>query len=110
MVCKSPTADGGEMTLLDSAGPTVEEKVPQETEVSLEESGKTRDGVSERSQEEDDLDEGESLPRCVQPFQNADNLGLCLEEAEQEKGLFVLVLKETKRRSANFIPYSQAGP
>ncbi|NXH70261.1 TOIP2 protein, partial [Hydrobates tethys] len=57
LVCKSPTADGGEMTLSDSAGPTVEEKVPQETEVSLEESGKTRDGVSERSQEEDDLDE-----------------------------------------------------
>lgn len=62
MVCKSPTLDEGEMTLLDSAGPTVEEKVPQKTEVSLEESGKTRDGVSERSQEEDDLDEGESLP------------------------------------------------
>ncbi|XP_075364064.1 torsin-1A-interacting protein 2-like isoform X2 [Mycteria americana] len=57
LVCKSPTADGGETTLLDSAGPTVEEKVPQETEVSLEESGKTRDGVSGRSQEEDDLDE-----------------------------------------------------
>lgn len=45
------------MTLLDSADPTAEEKVPQETEVSLEESGKNRDGVSERSQEEDDLDE-----------------------------------------------------
>ncbi|XP_074894652.1 torsin-1A-interacting protein 2-like isoform X2 [Buteo buteo] len=57
LVCKSPTLDEGEMTLLDSAGPTVEEKVPQKTEVSLEESGKTRDGVSERSQEEDDLDE-----------------------------------------------------
>ncbi|NXF50841.1 TOIP2 protein, partial [Oceanites oceanicus] len=57
LVCKSPTADGGETTLSDSAGPTVEEKVPQETEVSLEESGKTRDGVSERSQEENDLDE-----------------------------------------------------
>ncbi|XP_050757009.1 torsin-1A-interacting protein 2-like isoform X2 [Gymnogyps californianus] len=53
LVCTSPTADGGEMTLSDSAGPTVEEKVPQETE----ESGKTRDGVSERSQEEDDVDE-----------------------------------------------------
>lgn len=50
------------MILLDSAGPTVEEKVPQETEVSLEESSKTRDGVLERSQEEDDLDEGEFLP------------------------------------------------
>lgn len=62
LVCKSPTLDGEERILLDSAGPTVEEKVPQETEVSLEESRKTRDGVSERSQEEDDLDEGESLP------------------------------------------------
>ncbi|XP_049664743.1 torsin-1A-interacting protein 2-like isoform X3 [Accipiter gentilis] len=57
LVCKSPTLDGEEMILLDSAGPTVEEKVPQETEVSLEESSKTRDGVLERSQEEDDLDE-----------------------------------------------------
>ncbi|NXL41577.1 TOIP2 protein, partial [Podilymbus podiceps] len=55
--CKSPTADGAETTLSDSAGPTVEEKVPQEPEVSMEEPEKTRDGVSERSQEEDDLDE-----------------------------------------------------
>ncbi|XP_009708554.1 PREDICTED: torsin-1A-interacting protein 2 [Cariama cristata] len=55
--CKPPTADGGEMTPLDLAGPAVEEEVPQETEVSLEESRKTRDDVSERSQEEDDLDE-----------------------------------------------------
>ncbi|XP_032860364.2 torsin-1A-interacting protein 2 isoform X2 [Tyto alba] len=52
LVCKSPTADGGETTLSDSAGPTVEEKVPQETEVSLEVSG-----VSERPQEDGDLDE-----------------------------------------------------
>ncbi|NXS69745.1 TOIP2 protein, partial [Pandion haliaetus] len=57
LVCKSPTFDGAEMTLSDSAGPTVEENVPQETEVSLEESQKTRNGVSEGSQEEDDLDE-----------------------------------------------------
>ncbi|XP_009983926.1 PREDICTED: torsin-1A-interacting protein 2-like [Tauraco erythrolophus] len=56
-VCKSPTADEGETTLLDLAGPMVEEKVPQETQVSLEESGKTRDGVSEGPQEKDDLDE-----------------------------------------------------
>ncbi|NXK49092.1 TOIP2 protein, partial [Chauna torquata] len=55
-VCKAPTAYGGEMTLSELAGPTVEEKVPQETEVSLEESGETRDDVSERSQEEDDTD------------------------------------------------------
>ncbi|NXI74341.1 TOIP2 protein, partial [Anseranas semipalmata] len=55
-VCKPPTASGGEMMLSELAGTTVEEKVPQETEVPLEESGETRDGVSERSQEEDDLD------------------------------------------------------
>ncbi|NWW99199.1 TOIP2 protein, partial [Caloenas nicobarica] len=62
LVSKSPTADGGETTLSNLTSPTVEEQVNQETEVSLEESGKTRDGISERSQEEDDLDEGESLP------------------------------------------------
>ncbi|NXW58218.1 TOIP2 protein, partial [Eurystomus gularis] len=57
LVCKSPTAGEGEMTVSDLAGPRVEKKVPQETEVSLEESGKTRDGVSERSQEDDNLGE-----------------------------------------------------
>ncbi|NWW87638.1 TOIP2 protein, partial [Rhynochetos jubatus] len=57
LVCKSPAAGGGETTLSDSAVPTVEEKVPQETEASLEESGKTGDDVSTRSQEEDNLDE-----------------------------------------------------
>ncbi|NXA15647.1 TOIP2 protein, partial [Sapayoa aenigma] len=51
------TADGGETALPGLAGPTVEEKAPQEAEISLEESGKTRDGASERSQEEEDLDE-----------------------------------------------------
>ncbi|NWQ90095.1 TOIP2 protein, partial [Burhinus bistriatus] len=56
LVCKSPTADGGETTLSDSAGSIVEENVPQKTEVSLEESGKTGDGVLERSKEEDNLD------------------------------------------------------
>ncbi|NWI66665.1 TOIP2 protein, partial [Todus mexicanus] len=56
-VCKSPTADGRETTASDLSGPRVEEKVPQETKVSLEEPGKTRDGASERSQEEDNLDE-----------------------------------------------------
>ncbi|NWV05868.1 TOIP2 protein, partial [Ptilonorhynchus violaceus] len=50
-------ADGGEKTLLSLAGPTVEEKVPQETEVLPEESEKTRDGVSERPQEKGNLDE-----------------------------------------------------
>ncbi|NXD67206.1 TOIP2 protein, partial [Eolophus roseicapillus] len=53
-VCKSLTPDG-ETTLSDLAGPTAEEKVHQETEIALEESGKTSDGVSERYQEEDDL-------------------------------------------------------
>ncbi|NXL35581.1 TOIP2 protein, partial [Glaucidium brasilianum] len=53
---KSPTADGGETALSESAGPT-EEKIPQETEISLEQSGRTRDGVSERPQEDDNLDE-----------------------------------------------------
>ncbi|XP_074763048.1 uncharacterized protein TOR1AIP2 isoform X1 [Athene noctua] len=57
LACKSPTADGEETALSESAGPTEEEKVPQETEISLEQSGKTRDGVSERPQEDDDLDE-----------------------------------------------------
>ncbi|NXN75161.1 TOIP2 protein, partial [Himantopus himantopus] len=56
LVCKSPTAHGGETTLLDSAASPVEENVPQETEVSLEESGKTRDDVSDRSQKEGDSD------------------------------------------------------
>ncbi|NXY81854.1 TOIP2 protein, partial [Alcedo cyanopectus] len=51
LACKSPTADGEEMTGLDLAAPRVEEKVSQETEVSLEKSQKTRDGVSERSQD-----------------------------------------------------------
>ncbi|NXT23859.1 TOIP2 protein, partial [Syrrhaptes paradoxus] len=56
LVCKAPIADGGETTQSDSADPPVE-KVLQETEVSLGESGKTRDGVSAGSQEEDGLDE-----------------------------------------------------
>jgi len=65
LVCKSPPADGGEETLSDLAGPRSEKKVPQETEVSVEESGKTRDGVSGRPQEEDSLDGGESFPFCL---------------------------------------------
>ncbi|NXN44570.1 TOIP2 protein, partial [Rhinoptilus africanus] len=56
LVCKSTTANREETILLDSAVPTIEEKVPQETGVPPEESGKTRDGVSEQSQKEDDLD------------------------------------------------------
>ncbi|XP_039586237.1 torsin-1A-interacting protein 2-like isoform X2 [Passer montanus] len=55
-VCES-AADGGETTLLGSAGPTLEEKSAQETEVLPEESDKTRDGVSERPLAKQDLDE-----------------------------------------------------
>ncbi|NXY33275.1 TOIP2 protein, partial [Pomatorhinus ruficollis] len=55
-VCES-AADGGETTLLGSAGPTLEEKAAQETEVLPEESDKTREGVSERPLEKEDLDE-----------------------------------------------------
>ncbi|NXO10119.1 TOIP2 protein, partial [Oriolus oriolus] len=50
------TADGGETALLGLAGPTVEEKAPQETEVLPEESDKTREGVSERPLAKEDLD------------------------------------------------------
>ncbi|PKK27120.1 torsin-1A-interacting protein 2, transcript variant X1 [Columba livia] len=57
LVSKSPTADGGETTPSDLTSPTVEEQVNQEAEVSLAEPGKTRDGISERSQEEDGLGE-----------------------------------------------------
>ncbi|NXU35646.1 TOIP2 protein, partial [Drymodes brunneopygia] len=55
-VCES-TTDGGEMASLGLAGPTVEEKVAQETEVLPEESDKTREGVSERLLEKEGLDE-----------------------------------------------------
>ncbi|NXD40548.1 TOIP2 protein, partial [Copsychus sechellarum] len=55
-VCES-AADGGETTLLGSAGPTLEEKASQETEVLPEESDKTREGVSERPLEKEDLDQ-----------------------------------------------------
>ncbi|XP_030135463.4 uncharacterized protein TOR1AIP2 isoform X1 [Taeniopygia guttata] len=54
LVCES-AADGGETTLLGSAGPTPEEKAAQETEVLPEESDKTREGVSERPLEKEDL-------------------------------------------------------
>ncbi|NWT72670.1 TOIP2 protein, partial [Prunella himalayana] len=55
-VCES-AADGGETTLVGSVGPTLEEKAAQETEVLLEESDKTREGVSARPLEKDDLHE-----------------------------------------------------
>ncbi|XP_027596449.1 torsin-1A-interacting protein 2-like isoform X2 [Pipra filicauda] len=59
---REPSAGGGETTLPGLAGPTLEEKAPQETEILLEEAGKTRDGASERSQEEKDLDEAGLAP------------------------------------------------
>ncbi|XP_025956874.2 torsin-1A-interacting protein 2 isoform X2 [Dromaius novaehollandiae] len=55
-VGESLTADGGEVTHSGLAGLTAEDKVPQETKVSLEESEEMGDGVSERSQAEDDTD------------------------------------------------------
>nr|XP_013798723.1 PREDICTED: torsin-1A-interacting protein 2-like isoform X1 [Apteryx mantelli mantelli] len=55
-VGESTTADRGEVTHSGLTSFTAEEKVPQETKVSMEESGKTGDGVSERSQAEDDTD------------------------------------------------------
>ncbi|NXT61836.1 TOIP2 protein, partial [Chaetops frenatus] len=51
------TVDGGQTTLLGLAGPTAEEKAAQEAEVLPEESDKTREGVSERPLEKEDLDE-----------------------------------------------------
>lgn len=74
-VCKSPTPDR-DTILSDVVGPTAEEKVHQETGIALEESGKTSDGVSKRCQEEDDLDEGESLP--IQHFQKCINAYMIL--------------------------------
>ncbi|XP_027550623.1 torsin-1A-interacting protein 2-like isoform X2 [Neopelma chrysocephalum] len=59
---REPTAGGGETTLLGLAGPTLEEKAPQENEKLREEPGKTKDGASERSQEEKDLDEAGLAP------------------------------------------------
>ncbi|NXE65415.1 TOIP2 protein, partial [Calcarius ornatus] len=89
-VCES-AAGGGETTLLDSAGPTLEEKPAQEIEVLPEESDKTREeGVSERPLEKQDLDEGESLPTL-----GPDNLGLGFEEAEEEKELLATGQRES---------------
>ncbi|KAM7014588.1 torsin-1A-interacting protein 2-like isoform 2-T2 [Passerculus sandwichensis] len=55
-VCES-AAGGAETTLLGSAGPTLEGKPAQQIEVLPEESDKTREGVSERPLEKQDLDE-----------------------------------------------------
>ncbi|KAM9187106.1 torsin-1A-interacting protein 2 [Mergus octosetaceus] len=55
-VSNPPTAFREEVKPSGLAGPTAEEKAPQETEASLEEPVEMRDGVSERPQEEDDSD------------------------------------------------------
>lgn len=106
---KSPTADGGETTPSDLTSPTVEEQVNQEAEVSLAESGKTRDGISERSQEEDGLGEGESLPIPVYSISKM-MITWPLLRGCRAKGRVAGCCAETKCRSANFVPHSQAGP
>ncbi|XP_062437735.1 torsin-1A-interacting protein 2 isoform X2 [Rhea pennata] len=55
LVGESPTADSNEVTDSRLAGSTVEKGL-QEIQVSLEESGETGDGISERSQAKDDMD------------------------------------------------------
>lgn len=103
-VCES-AAYGGETPLLGTAGSTLEEKAAQETDVLPAEATKTQEHVTKRPQEKEDLDQGESLPTL-----GPDNLGLGLEETGQEKELLVLGLKETKRRSVNFVAHSCTGP
>ncbi|NXA42597.1 TOIP2 protein, partial [Eudromia elegans] len=55
-VGESSAADGGEVTDTGLAGPKAEEKVLQETQETLEESGETGGDASERSHAEDDMD------------------------------------------------------
>ncbi|XP_053929604.1 torsin-1A-interacting protein 2 isoform X2 [Cuculus canorus] len=57
LLCKSPAADGGKTTSLDLAAHPVKMEIPQETELSLRESGKRRDNTSEGPRKDDDLDE-----------------------------------------------------
>ncbi|NWI58816.1 TOIP2 protein, partial [Calyptomena viridis] len=89
------TADGGETTLPGLAGPTVENKAPQEAEISLEESEKTRDGASERSQEEKDLDEAKlahdkmdskgDSPDHQETWEDQDTTGQCESSHKAEE-------------------------
>ncbi|XP_056353706.1 torsin-1A-interacting protein 2-like isoform X2 [Oenanthe melanoleuca] len=91
-VCES-AADGGETTLLGSAGSTLEEKPAQETEELPEESDKTREGVSERPLEKEDLDqaglghenEGDS-PVHQETWEHQGTAGQCesLSKAEED--------------------------
>ncbi|NXH53090.1 TOIP2 protein, partial [Rhabdornis inornatus] len=95
-VCES-AGDGGETTLLGSAGPTLEEKAAHETEVLPEESDNTREGVSERPLEKEDLDQaglghenveskGDSLPVHQETWEHQGTTGQCesLCKAEED--------------------------
>lgn len=81
-MCES-AADGGETTLLGSAGPTLEDKHAQEIKVLPEESDKT--SVSERPLEKQDLDEGESLPTL-----GPDNFALAYRRQSRRKSCWFL--------------------
>ncbi|XP_021260586.1 torsin-1A-interacting protein 2 isoform X2 [Numida meleagris] len=82
---KPPAAHGGEVTLTALDGPTVESpqeaQVPQETVVSLEESGETKDDASERSQEENGLDGA----RLVQNETDSAGDSHGLQEAQEDQ-------------------------
>lgn len=84
-VCKPPAAHGGEETLTELDSPTVESpqdtQVPQETELSLEESGETKDDTSERPREENDLDRA----RLVQNAMHCAGHGHGLQEAQEDQ-------------------------
>ncbi|XP_074454438.1 torsin-1A-interacting protein 2-like isoform X2 [Larus michahellis] len=110
LVCKSPTADREETILLDSASPTVEEKVPQETEVSPEESRKTRDGASETSQKEDDLDKvEEKVPQETEasPEESGKTRDGASETSQNEDGLDKARLSHDKMDSKGDSPVHQ---
>ncbi|XP_010714082.1 torsin-1A-interacting protein 2-like isoform X1 [Meleagris gallopavo] len=85
LVCKPPAAHEGEATLTELDSPTVESpqetQVPQETEVSLEESGETKNDASERSQEENDLDRA----RLVQNEMDCAGHSHGLQEAQEDQ-------------------------
>ncbi|XP_048799778.1 torsin-1A-interacting protein 2 isoform X2 [Lagopus muta] len=85
LVCKPPAAHGGEVALTELDSPTVESpqetQVPQETEVSLEESGETKNDASERSQEENELDRA----RLMQNEMDCAGHNHGLQEAQEDQ-------------------------
>ncbi|XP_063262657.1 torsin-1A-interacting protein 2 isoform X2 [Prinia subflava] len=95
-VCES-AADGGETTLLGSAGPTLEERAAQETEVLPEDSDKTREGVSERPLEKEGLDEAElghenvesqgDSPDHQETWEHPETAGQCESLCKEEEGV-----------------------